>query len=371
MYGVVVLLVTLRMMDWHKKKNISNNTVIKKNNSLRHFLLECSVITITSCFLRVKVFWLKSFSQNAGWLIQTNNNNKKYKLYTKLLVGSSPSHNSLFSWKEFDWSTRATTAVRWITWRRPSGCTCTSASSAGRTVRASSRCRRTPTTTLFLQVIWTFERRHVVGNDLQTAEQGHLEPKMYIKRSQKRKILFFKWPQTLPLLTSIIEWWQKSVQHFLLCILTWEFPLCFSPQDVSLHVMKCKLKCEDYLMPNVGGHFVPNFVANIYHHLQYSYYKCELSTEFLTTTLFLLLTARPTRKINPTTRWVCFCLVNNGRKAVPCAFSYFLFEPEDKVMGQNLQYYRAYSDQWGLEEDHFKPRKVGRNKTLFHPVQSF
>lgn len=45
---------------------------------------------------------------------------------------------------------------------------------------------------------------------------------------------------------------------------------------------------------------------------------------------------------------------------MPCAFSYFLFEPEDKVMGQNLQYYQAYSDQWGLKEEHFTPRKVGR-----------
>lgn len=50
-----------------------------------------------------------------------------------------------------------------------------------------------------------------------------------------------------------------------------------SPPDVSLHVLRCKLKCEDYLMPNIGGHFVQNFVANIYHHLQYSYYKCNFS----------------------------------------------------------------------------------------------
>lgn len=26
-------------------------------------------------------------------------------------------------------------------------------------------------------------------------------------------------------------------------------------------------------MPNVGGHFVQSFVANIYHYLQYAYYK--------------------------------------------------------------------------------------------------
>lgn len=65
---------------------------------------------------------------------------------------------------------------------------------------------------------------------------------------------------------------------------------------------------------------------------------------------------------------LCLCSVNNGRKAVPCAFSYFLFEPEDEVMGQNLQYYKAYSDQWGLEEEHFTPRKVRRKETLLHPI---
>lgn len=29
-------------------------------------------------------------------------------------------------------------------------------------------------------------------------------------------------------------------------------------------------------MPNVKGYFVQNFVANIYHYLQYTYYKCEI-----------------------------------------------------------------------------------------------
>lgn len=50
--------------------------------------------------------------------------------------------------------------------------------------------------------------------------------------------------------------------------------------------------------------------------------------------------------------------VNNGQSAVPCAYSYFLFEPEDPVMGQNLLYYKAYSEQWGLQEDNFTPRTV-------------
>lgn len=71
--------------------------------------------------------------------------------------------------------------------------------------------------------------------------------------------------------------WEKKQKHLSLCMQSWEFALWFSPPDVSLHVIRCKLKCEDNLMPNVGGHFVQNFVANIYHHLQYSYYKCEFS----------------------------------------------------------------------------------------------
>uniref|UniRef100_A0A3B4GIX1 Synaptonemal complex protein SC65-like n=1 Tax=Pundamilia nyererei TaxID=303518 RepID=A0A3B4GIX1_9CICH len=48
--------------------------------------------------------------------------------------------------------------------------------------------------------------------------------------------------------------------------------------------------------------------------------------------------------------------VNDGRSAVPCAHSYFLFEPEDPVMKQNLLYYKAYSQQWGLQSNHFTPR---------------
>lgn len=45
--------------------------------------------------------------------------------------------------------------------------------------------------------------------------------------------------------------------------------------DAYINILKCKLKCEEFLMPNVGGYFVQNFVANIYHYLQYAYYKCE------------------------------------------------------------------------------------------------
>lgn len=51
--------------------------------------------------------------------------------------------------------------------------------------------------------------------------------------------------------------------------------------EVYINALKCKLKCEENLMPNVGGYFVENFVATIYHHLQYAYYKCKLSLSHL------------------------------------------------------------------------------------------
>nr|XP_040032873.1 endoplasmic reticulum protein SC65-like isoform X2 [Gasterosteus aculeatus aculeatus] len=92
--------------------------------------------------------------------------------------------------------------------------------------------------------------------------------------------------------------------------------------DVYADTLRCKLKCEENLMPNVGGYFVETFVATMYHYLQFAYYK-----------------------------------LNDGRRASPCAYSYVLFEPEDAVMRQNLQYYRAYGEQWGLQPDHFSPRR--------------
>ncbi|XP_056152671.1 endoplasmic reticulum protein SC65-like [Lampris incognitus] len=91
---------------------------------------------------------------------------------------------------------------------------------------------------------------------------------------------------------------------------------------VYTEALKCKLKCEEKLMPNIGGYVVEKFVATIYHYLQYAYYK-----------------------------------LNDGCRAVPCASSYVLFEPEDQVMKQNLLYYQAYSQQWGLQSNHFGPRK--------------
>ncbi|RVE59461.1 hypothetical protein OJAV_G00188750 [Oryzias javanicus] len=88
--------------------------------------------------------------------------------------------------------------------------------------------------------------------------------------------------------------------------------------EVNVETLKCKLRCEDDLKPSVGGYFVESFAATLYHYLQYAYYK-----------------------------------LNDGRRAVPCAYSYFLFKPEDEVMKQNLLY---YSEQWGLQPQHFTAR---------------
>ncbi|XP_061568498.1 endoplasmic reticulum protein SC65 [Cololabis saira] len=91
--------------------------------------------------------------------------------------------------------------------------------------------------------------------------------------------------------------------------------------DLYTDVLKCKVKCEENLTPNVGGFFVEKFVATMYHYLQFSYYK-----------------------------------LNDVKNAAPCAASYMLFDPEDKVMQQNLAYYRFYREQWGLTEEDFQPR---------------
>lgn len=97
----------------------------------------------------------------------------------------------------------------------------------------------------------------------------------------------------------------------------------FYPTLAGLYVdaLECKVKCEDNLMPNVGGFFVEKFVATMYHYLQFAYYK-----------------------------------LNDVRNSAPCALSYMLFDPSDPVMKQNVEYYRFYREQWGLTEDHFKPR---------------
>jgi len=59
-------------------------------------------------------------------------------------------------------------------------------------------------------------------------------------------------------------------------ILTEHLLMCFST-EVYVDILRCKLKCEENLMPNVGGYFVQNFVATLYHYLQYAYYKCKFS----------------------------------------------------------------------------------------------
>lgn len=60
--------------------------------------------------------------------------------------------------------------------------------------------------------------------------------------------------------------------------------------------------------------------------------------------------------------------MNDGRRAAPCASSYSLFEPEDQVMEHNLMYYKAYSEQWGLQSDHFTARMVREMKVcIFYP----
>ncbi|KAJ3601582.1 hypothetical protein NHX12_032550 [Muraenolepis orangiensis] len=91
--------------------------------------------------------------------------------------------------------------------------------------------------------------------------------------------------------------------------------------DLYTEVLKCKVKCEENLTPNVGGFFVEKFVATMYHYLQFAYYK-----------------------------------VNNVKKASPCAASYMLFDPSDEVMQQNVAYYRFHRKQWGLDEEHFLPQ---------------
>lgn len=93
--------------------------------------------------------------------------------------------------------------------------------------------------------------------------------------------------------------------------------------DLYTDVLKCKVKCEEQLTPSVGGFFVEKFVATMYHYLQFSYYK-----------------------------------LNDVKNAAPCAASYMLFDPKDKVMLQNVAYYKFYKEQWGLQEQDFEPRPI-------------
>ncbi|CAL1587999.1 unnamed protein product [Knipowitschia caucasica] len=91
--------------------------------------------------------------------------------------------------------------------------------------------------------------------------------------------------------------------------------------DLYTDVLKCKVKCEELLTPTVGGFVVEKFVATMYHYLQFSYYK-----------------------------------LNDVKSAAPCAASFMLFDPHDKVMQQNVAYYSFYREQWGLQDQDFLPR---------------
>lgn len=102
-------------------------------------------------------------------------------------------------------------------------------------------------------------------------------------------------------------------------------------------------------MPSVGGFFVEKFVATMYHYLQFSYYKCKSACRRRPSGLRLLGRADSALSSLP---------VNDVKNAAPCAASYMLFDPKDQVMRQNVQYYRFYREQWGLEESDFQPRPV-------------
>ncbi|XP_069777158.1 cartilage-associated protein-like [Narcine bancroftii] len=91
--------------------------------------------------------------------------------------------------------------------------------------------------------------------------------------------------------------------------------------DHYADILKCKVKCEHYLTPVIGGFLVERFLATMYHYLQFAYYK-----------------------------------LNNMKNAVPCVATYLLFDPEDAVMKQNLVYYQYHKDKWSLSEEDFSPR---------------
>ncbi|MBN3296548.1 SC65 protein, partial [Amia calva] len=56
-----------------------------------------------------------------------------------------------------------------------------------------------------------------------------------------------------------------------------------SVADLYTDILKCKVKCEASLTPNVGGYFVEKFVATMYHYLQFAYYKCEYQGQLIIT----------------------------------------------------------------------------------------
>ncbi|XP_053570481.1 cartilage-associated protein [Bombina bombina] len=97
--------------------------------------------------------------------------------------------------------------------------------------------------------------------------------------------------------------------------------LYLSIADHYIEVLTCKIKCESNLTPVIGGYVVEQFVATMYHYLQFAYYK-----------------------------------LNDVKNAAPCVASYLLFDQGDQVMKQNMAYYVYHKEKWGLSEEHFKPR---------------
>uniref|UniRef100_A0A8C9V1C9 Cartilage associated protein n=2 Tax=Scleropages formosus TaxID=113540 RepID=A0A8C9V1C9_SCLFO len=91
--------------------------------------------------------------------------------------------------------------------------------------------------------------------------------------------------------------------------------------DHYAEVLERKVRCEGELTPVVGGYVVEKFVATMYHHLQFAYYK-----------------------------------LNDLKNAVPCAASYLLLDPDDEVMKNNMVYYQFHKNKWGLTEEDFVPR---------------
>ncbi|MCI4392061.1 hypothetical protein PGIGA_G00141770 [Pangasianodon gigas] len=91
--------------------------------------------------------------------------------------------------------------------------------------------------------------------------------------------------------------------------------------DHYAEVLERKVRCESDLTPVVGGYVVEKFVATMYHYLQFAYYK-----------------------------------LNDLKNAVPCVASYMLFDPDDEVMKNNVDYYQYHKEKLGLADEDFLPR---------------
>lgn len=53
-----------------------------------------------------------------------------------------------------------------------------------------------------------------------------------------------------------------------------------------------------------------------------------------------------------------FPTVKDLKNAVPCVASYMLFDPDDKVMKNNVDYYQYHKKKLGLDDEDFLPRTV-------------